>query len=67
MGKSKPTCIIHAPVNSPDECKVLGDFGFKYTKSRPTKEYSNNTLARNKFTRQQEKNDNVNSAVNESL
>ena len=36
-GKSK-TCLMHVPVNSSDKCKVLGDFGFKYVNSRPTKD-----------------------------
>ena len=34
---SKLTCLIHGPGHSPDECKVLNDFGSKYTKIIPTK------------------------------
>ena len=36
--RSKPTCIVNGPVNSSDECKILGDYGYKYSKSSPTKE-----------------------------
>ena len=36
--RSKLTCLIHGPGHSSDECKVLVDFGSKYSKSRPTKE-----------------------------
>ena len=35
VGKSKK-CLIHSPGHSSEECKVLGDFGTKYTTSRPT-------------------------------
>ena len=38
--KSKLTCLISGPGHSSDECKVLSDFGSKYTKSRPNKERS---------------------------
>ena len=37
-GRSKLICIIHGPEHSSYECKVLGNFGFKYYKSRPTKD-----------------------------
>ena len=36
--RSKLTCIIHGPGNSQDEYKLLGDFGTKYAKVRPTKD-----------------------------
>ena len=36
--KSRQTCIIYHPDHSSDECKFLGDFGSKYSKSRSTKE-----------------------------
>ena len=39
--RSKQTCIIHGPGHSSDECKVLGDFGYRYSKIRPTKDHSN--------------------------
>ena len=34
---SKLTCLIHGPGHSSYECKVLGNFGSKYSKRRPTK------------------------------
>ena len=36
--QSKLTCLIHGPVHSAYECKVLNYFGFKNTKDRPSKE-----------------------------
>ena len=30
---SKGTSLIHGPGHSSDECKVLGDFDYKYSKS----------------------------------
>ena len=50
--RSKPICIIHSPVHSSDECKVLGNFGFKYAKRRPTKDHGEDLANRNKFDRQ---------------
>ena len=66
-GKYKPTCLIHGPRNSSDECKVLGDCGSKYVKSRPTKDRRQNTAPRKKFNRQQENNAIVNSTMDEIL
>ena len=37
----KYSCIIHVPGNSSDECKVLGEFGSKYSKIMPTKDRMN--------------------------
>ena len=37
MDVSKQTYLIHGPGHSSDECMVLGDFGSKYSKIRPTK------------------------------
>ena len=34
----KLACIIHVPIHSLDECKVLGDFGTKYAKGRTTED-----------------------------
>ena len=65
-GESK-TCLIHGPRNSSDECKVLGDFGSKYVKSRPTKDHGNDPLPGNKFNRQQDNNDIVHNSVDEIL
>ena len=42
--KSKPTCLIHEPGHSSYECKILGDFGSKYVKSRPTKDRGHNLV-----------------------
>ena len=50
-GKSKPTCLIHGPGNSSDECRVLGDFGSKYAKIRPTKDRGHYTKNINKINR----------------
>ena len=52
----KPTCLIHGPRHSSDECKVLGDFGSKYAKSRPTNDRRQDPANGNKFNRRHEKN-----------
>ena len=65
-GESK-TCLINSPWNSSDEWKVLGDFGYTYINTRPTKDHGNNPAPRNKFNRQQENNAIVNSAVDKIL
>ena len=49
------------------ECKVLGDFCSWYSKSRPTKDRGYNPANINKFNRQKENNDTVNSADDEIL
>ena len=61
---SKPSCLIHVPVHSSDEFKVLGDFGSKHAKSRPTKDCGNDPVKIKKFNNQQENNAIVNSSVN---
>ena len=61
--RSKPTCIIHGPENSSYECKVLGEFGSKYAKSRPTKDRRQYPANRKKLKIHQEKNDILNTAV----
>ena len=66
MGESK-ACLIHGPRHYSDECKVLGNFGDKYTKSKPTKEHGNRPVPRKIFNRQQENNDIVNNVVDEIL
>ena len=43
--------------------KVLGDFGSKYARSRPTKDRGQDPANRNKFNSQQESNDIVNNTV----
>ena len=50
--RSKQTCLIHGPGNSSDECKVLGDFGSRYSKSRPTKDHGHDPSTKNKVNRQ---------------
>ena len=66
-GTPKPTCLIHAPGHSSDEYKVLGDFGSKYDKSWPTKDFGHDPVKINKFNRQKDNNAIVNSEVNEIL
>ena len=66
-GKPKPTCLIHGPGHSSDECEDLGDLGSKYVKSRPTKYSGHNPIPRNKFNIYKDMNAVVNSAVDEIL
>ena len=54
--ESKPTCIIHGPRNSSDECKVLGDFCSKYSRIRPTKYHGHNPSNGTKFNRHKDNN-----------
>ena len=54
-------------MHSSDECKVLGDFGSKYVKSRPTKDRLHDPVPRNKFNIQKQNNDIVNSAMYEIM
>ena len=65
-GKSK-ICLIHDPGHSSEECKVLGDFGTKCAKSRPTKDCVSRPIPRKSFNRQKEKNTMVKNAVDEIL
>ena len=51
--RSKHTCLIHSPGHSPDECKVLGDVGSKYSKSKPSKDCGHYPATKNKFNRKQ--------------
>ena len=44
-GESK-TCLIQGPRNSSDECKVLGDFGYKYVEIRSAKDRGHNPATR---------------------
>ena len=52
-------------MHSSDEFKVLGDFGSKYAKIRPTKDRGNDPIPRKKFNSQQNNNSIVNNAVDE--
>ena len=45
----KSTHLIHGPRHSPDECKVLGEFGSKYAKNRPTKDIGQDPENRKKM------------------
>ena len=51
--KSKHTCLIHGPSHSSYEWKVLGDFCYKYSKIRPTKDRDHEAATKNKFNKQQ--------------
>ena len=64
---TKPKCLIHGPDHSSDECKVLGDFGYKYAKSGPTKDHGHNPVPGKKFNIQQDNSAIVNSTVDEIL
>ena len=55
---SRLTCLIHGPVYSPDECKVLVDFGYKCSKRIPIK-YHVKELANKKRLRRQKENNAV--------
>ena len=66
-GRYKPTCLIHGPRHSAYECNILGDFGSKYAKSRPTKYHRKDPATGNKFNRHQQNNFIVNSEVDEIL
>ena len=66
-GKSKHICIINVPRHSSDECKVLGNFGSKYIKSRPTKDHGQTPVPGKKFNRQNNNNGILNSAVDEII
>ena len=61
------TCTVHVPGNFSDERKVLGDFGYKYVKSKTTKDLWNNLALRQIFNRHQDNNHIFNSAVDEIL
>ena len=50
---SSPNCLIHGPVYSSDECKVLGDLDSRYSKIMPTKDRRHDTVTKNKFNRHQ--------------
>ena len=64
---SKQTSLIRGSGNSSDRCKALGDFGFEYSKNRPTKDRENDTKTEKKFNRQQDNNDIINHAMDEII
>ena len=43
-------CLIQGPGNASDKCKVLEDFGTKYARGKPSKDYGNNHVPRKKKT-----------------
>ena len=45
------TCLIHGTEHSYDKWKFLGDFGVKYTKSKPTKDHRINPIPRENINR----------------
>ena len=65
--RSKPTFFMHGHGNLSNECKVLVYFGFKYDKSRPTKDRRHDTANKKKVNRKQEINLIVKKSVDEIL
>ena len=65
--RSKLICLIRGPGNSLDECKVLGDFGTKYAKIRPTKYHRHKPAPKIIFGRYQQNNAIVEHAVDEIM
>ena len=61
------TCPIHIIGHSSDGCKVLGDFGSKYSKNMPTKDCGHDPVTRKKCNIQQENNYAVNNEVYEII
>ena len=53
LGESK-TCLIHIPVHSYDECKVLVDVAAKFVVGKPTKDRRIHTVPINKSNSNQE-------------
>ena len=65
--RSKLTYIFYGPGHSSDGFKVLGGFGSKYSKIRPTKDYRQDTTKINKFNRKQENNAMVHNEVDVTI
>ena len=65
--KYKQTCIIHGPIHSSDEYKVLGYFNSKYSRSRPTKDRGKDPIKMKKFNINQENNYMFQHAVGEII
>ena len=63
----KLTCIINAPGNLLDECKILGKFGTKYAKIRPTKDFRQEPKTNKQFLIQKQNNDIVQHVVDENI
>ena len=58
---------MHGPVHSSDECKVLGYFNYKYSRSRPTKDRVKVPTKMKKFNINQENNYMFQHAVGEII
>ena len=65
--RSKLTCLIRGLGHSPNECKVLGDFGTKYAKCRPTEDCRQEPSTKKFFVRQQDKNAIIQHALDEII
>ena len=61
------TYLIHGPGNYSDKCKVLGEFGDKYTNSKPTKGNGNHPIPKKHFNSQLENNNIINNFVDDVL
>ena len=59
--------LVRGLGNSSDECKVLGDFGSKYSKSRTTKDRRQKPEKMKKFNRKKDNNAIVQHAVDEII
>ena len=64
---SKLNCLIHGPGNSSVKSKVLGDFGSKYTKDRPTKHQRKYPVTKKRFGIQQKSNDIIQHSFDEII
>ena len=61
------TCLVRGPGNSSGECKVLGDFGSKYYKIRPTKDHRHDPAFKKTVNRHQQNNYIVQHSVDEII
>ena len=61
--RSKHTCLTHGPGNSSYGLNVFGNYGYKFSKIRPTKDCRYYPVTRGKFNRQQDNSGVVNNAV----
>ena len=61
------TCIFPLSQAFFFKCNILGDFGSKYAKGKPTNDRGNHPVPRNKFNKQQENNAIFNNVVDEII
>ena len=66
MDKSK-ICLVHCPGHTYDECKVLGNIGFKYVKGKPSNNFKNHHVTEKTFNRQQKNNTIINNVLGKIL